>query len=108
MNLNITCNRSFGCITLWNATDDLACGIVTYHIKLVANESVIKENTTINKTYTLSSMTDLPQCGSYTVFVYGTNEAGDGQTANSSFHWNACEYVPQNPKVHKDESEFRK
>ena len=76
---------------IWNATNDLTCGNVTYHVtyhvKFTTNETITTEDTTMDKTYTIN---DLTQDGDYTIFVYGANEAGDGQANNISIVLDIC------------------
>ena len=69
---------------------------------------MITEFTTMNKIY---AFTNLPQYGNYTIFVYGTNEAGDGQTGkSSSILPNRCDLSPPHNNVphEDDESKFIK
>ena len=65
---------------LWNSTDDLACGAVTYHVELkaTANEELIKQDTTHNLIY---KFTGLSPDTHYTAYVYGSSQAGNGITA---------------------------
>ena len=59
---------------------DLVCGIVTYHVMIIVtdDERLIKQDTTRNTIYTFDGLS--PQT-SYTISVYGSNPAGDGDTA---------------------------
>ena len=65
---------------VWNGADSLACGSVTYHVELRvrADERLVKQDTTMNRVYTF---TGLAPGTHYTAYVYGTNQAGDGQMA---------------------------
>lgn len=66
---------------VWNSASDIVCGLVTYHIELrfTANETLIKQDTTNNLMYTF---TGLSPGTHYTAYVYGNNQAGDGDTAS--------------------------
>ena len=65
---------------IWNGADSLACESVTYHVELRvrADERLVKQDTTMNQVYTF---TGLAPDTHYTVYVHGSNRAGDGQTA---------------------------
>ena len=65
---------------MWNGIDSLACGSVTYNVELRerADERLITQDTTIYRVYTF---TGLSPGTHYTAYVYGTNQAGDGQMA---------------------------
>ena len=66
---------------VWNSASDVACGAVTYHVELrvTVDEELIKEDTTNNLIYTF---TGLSSDTHYTAYVYGSNQAGDGETAS--------------------------
>lgn len=66
---------------LWNSASDVTCGAVTYHVQLrvTVDEALIREDTTNNLMYLF---TDLSSDTHYTASVYGSNEAGDGDTAS--------------------------
>ena len=65
---------------VWNSASDIACGVVTYHVelRLTVDEELIKEDTTNNLIYTF---TGLSSDTHYTAYVYGSNQAGDGDNA---------------------------
>ena len=65
---------------IWNGADSLACGSVTYHVvlRVRADERLITQDTTMNRVYTF---TNLSPGTHYTAYVYGTNQAGNGQMA---------------------------
>ena len=67
-------------ITWHIANDDIVCGIVTYHVMIIVtdDERLIKQDTTRNTIYTFDGLS--PQTA-YTIFVYGSNPAGNGETA---------------------------
>ena len=65
---------------IWNGADSIACGAVTYHVELRvrADERLIKQDTTLNQVYAFMNLSPGTH---YTAYVYGTNQAGSGQTA---------------------------
>ena len=64
---------------LWQGEDSTPCGSTTYYVKLVvsANEQLITQDTTLNTFYVF---TGLSPNTFYTASVYGSNQAGDGDT----------------------------
>ena len=66
---------------VWNSASNVGCGVVTYHVelRLTVDERLIKEDTTNNLIYTF---TGLSSDTHYTAYVYGSNQAGDGETAS--------------------------
>ena len=59
---------------------DLVCGIMTYHVMIIVtdDERLIKQDTTRNMIYTFDGLS--PRTA-YTIFVYGSNPAGNGEIA---------------------------
>ena len=65
---------------VWNSASDTTCGSVTYHLELraTADQRFIIQDTTKNQMYTFPG---LSPDSNYTAYIYGSNEAGNGQTA---------------------------
>ena len=66
---------------VWNGADNSDCGVVMYYVelKVTAHGQKIKEDTTLNRIYTF---TGLSPDTHYTASVYGSNQAGEGETAS--------------------------
>ena len=65
-------------IISWNFLNSFVCGMVVYHLQLrLLSDEILREESTVNSSYTFSGLS----VGSYyLISVYGSNNAGNGET----------------------------